>query len=64
MELMYIPLLHEQAEKLFWHTESTFSSDTRQSMNVGRKKCFQYAKRMFPLFRAIVKFCSTNRLFT
>ena len=24
----------------------------------------QYAKRMFPLFRAIVKFCSTNRLFT
>ena len=22
------------------------------------------AKRMFPIFRAIVKFCSTNRLFT
>ena len=32
--------------------------------SVGRKKCFQYVKRMFPLFRAIVKFCSTNRLFT
>ena len=27
------------------------------------EKSFQYAKRMFPLFRAIVKFCSTNRLF-
>ena len=25
------------------------------------EKSFQYAKRMFPLFRAIVKFCSTNR---
>ena len=30
--------------------------------SVGRKKCFQYAKRMFRLFHAIVKFCSTNRL--
>ena len=29
--------------------------------SVGRKS-FQYAKRMFPLFRAIVKFCSTNGL--
>ena len=28
------------------------------------EKSFQYAKRMFPLFRAIVKFCSTNRLLT
>ena len=26
------------------------------------EKSFQYAKAMFPLFRAIVKFCSTNRL--
>ena len=32
--------------------------------SVGRKQYFQYVKRMFPLFRAIVKFCSTNRLFT
>ena len=32
-------------------------------ISVGRKT-FQYAKRMFPLFCAIVKFCSTNRLFT
>ena len=28
------------------------------------EKSFQYAKRMFPLFHAIVKFCSTNILFT
>ena len=28
-----------------------------------RTKCFQYAKRMFPLSRAVVKFCSSNRLF-
>ena len=52
-----------------------FSSDTRQSkkcriatfhtlMSVGWKKCFQYLKRMYPLFRVIVKFCSTNRLYT
>ena len=27
------------------------------------EKSFQYAKRMFPLFRAIVKFCSTKRPF-
>ena len=27
-------------------------------------KRFQYAKRMFRLFRAIMKFCSANRLFT
>ena len=32
--------------------------------SVGRKQYFQYVKRIFPLFRAIVKFCSTNRLFT
>ena len=31
---------------------------------VSDEKSFQYAKAMFPLFRAIVKFCSTNRLFT
>ena len=28
------------------------------------KKAFKYVKRMLPLFRAMVKFCSTNRLFT
>ena len=32
-------------------------------MSVGRKKSFQYVKIMLPLFRAVVKFCSTNRLF-
>ena len=26
------------------------------------KKAFKYVKRMLPLFRAVVKFCSTNRL--
>ena len=30
---------------------------------VGRKQYFQYVKRMFPLFRGKVKFCSVNRLF-
>ena len=33
-------------------------------MSVGRKKSFQYVKIMLPLFRAVVGFCSTNRLFT
>ena len=32
-------------------------------MNFGRKS-FQYVQRMLPLFRAVVKFCSTSRLFT
>ena len=27
------------------------------------KKAFKYVNRMLPLFRAVVKFCSTNRLF-
>ena len=27
------------------------------------EKSFQYVKRILPLFRAVVKFCSTNRLF-
>ena len=27
------------------------------------EKSFQYAKRISPVFRALVKFCSTNRLF-
>ena len=27
------------------------------------EKVFQYVKRMLPLFRAVVKFCTTNRLF-
>ena len=26
------------------------------------RKTFKYVKRMLPLFRAVVKFCSTNRL--
>ena len=47
-------ILHEKAETFFSHTESTFFV----------RECFQYVKRMFPLFRAIVKFCSTNRLYT
>jgi len=33
-------------------------------MRVGRKKAFKYVKRMLPTFRAVVMFCSTNRLFT
>ena len=32
-------------------------------MSIGRKKSFQYVKRMSPLFRAVVKFCSTNSVF-
>ena len=32
-------------------------------MSVARQKAFRYVKRMLPLFRAEVKFCSTNRLF-
>ena len=28
------------------------------------RKAFQYVKGMLPLFRALVKFCTTNRLFT
>ena len=28
------------------------------------EKSFQYVKRMLPLFRAVVKVCSTNRLFS
>ena len=39
-------------------------SDVSYSDECRTKKSFQYAKAMFPLFRAIVKFCSTNRLFT
>ena len=27
------------------------------------KKAVKYVKRMLPLFHAVVKFCSTNRLF-
>ena len=30
---------------------------------VKNKKTFQYVKRMLPLFRAVVKLCTTNRLF-
>ena len=26
------------------------------------KKAFKYVKRILPLFRVVVKFCSTNRL--
>ena len=29
-----------------------------------RQKAFKYVKRMLPLLRAVVKFCSINRLFT
>ena len=28
------------------------------------EKSFKYIKRVLPLFRVVVKFCSTNRLFT
>ena len=44
----------------------TFRSlfDVSYSDECRTKKAFQYAKRMLPLFRAKVKFCSANRLFT
>ena len=35
----------------------SYSDECRTKTN------FQYVKRMLPLFRAVVKFCSTNRLF-
>ena len=38
-----------------------FLSDVSFSDESRTKKAFQYAYRMFPLFRAIVKVCSTNR---
>ena len=67
-------LLHEKAETFFSHTESTvyiyfgspfgYYPTFHTLTSVGRKHYFQYVKRMFPLFLAIVKFCSTNRLFT
>ena len=57
------------------HTEKLFSSDTRRSMkrriatfhthtltSVGRKQ-LSVCEEMLPLFRAVLKFCSTNRLF-
>ena len=37
-------------------------SDVSYSDECRTKRASQYANRMFPLFRAIVKFCSTNRL--
>ena len=62
-----ISLLHEKRKHSFHILKVLFSFDTRQSMayhtltSVGREQYFQYVKRMFPLLRAIVKFCSTNR---
>ena len=44
---------------IFWSL-----SDVSYSDRCRTKKAFQYAKKMPPLFRAIVKFCSTNSLFT
>ena len=43
---------------------STFRSlsDVLCSDECRTKKAFQYVKRMLPLFRAVVKFCTTNRL--
>ena len=38
-------------------------SDVHTLMSVGRKKCFQYVHIMLPLLRAVVKFCTANRLF-
>ena len=38
-------------------------SDVSYSDEYRIKQCFQFAKRMFPLFCAIVKFCRTIRLF-
>ena len=44
----------------------TFRSlyDVLYSDECRTKKSFQYVKIMLPLFRAVVKFCSTNRLLT
>ena len=43
-----------------------FLPDTRGDMlsdECRKKKAFEYVKRMLPPFRAVVKFCSINRLF-
>ena len=39
-------------------------SDILYSDKCQMKKAFQYVKIMLSLFCAVVKFCSTNRLFT
>ena len=39
-------------------------SDVLYSDACRTKKAFQYVKRMLPLFCAVVKLCTTNRLFT
>ena len=39
-------------------------SDISYSDECLKKTTYQYALRMFPLFRAIVKSCSNNGLFT
>ena len=68
LEITFLYWIHWN---FFSHTESTVflrhssEYETFHTLtSVGRKQYFQYVKRMFPLFRAIVKFCSTNRLFT
>ena len=57
-ELYYFTIARKSGNILFTYWKYCF-----RLMTVGRKQYFQYVKRMFPLFRAIVKFCSTNRLF-
>ena len=38
-------------------------SDVSYSDECPTEKAFQYVERMLPLFRVVVKYCSTNRLF-
>ena len=53
------------------HFIQSFNDNIYIYINIARKSgktllCTlkEYTKRMFPVFRAIVTFCSTNRLFT
>ena len=69
----YLPILLQQCfgsslivrEKSVGTTELHYSTKKRKhSFSILKarteKKSFQYAKRMFPLFRAIVKFIDSN----
>ena len=46
-----------------WPLSVWLLSDVSYSDECRTKKYFQYAENMFPLFSAILKFCSTKHLF-
>ena len=61
---LFVDLLHNSTKKRkhYFDILKAFFVQHSSEYKMSDEKSFQYVKIMLPLFRAVVKFCSTYRL--